>query len=177
MFIDLLRKRRSCRQFQDKKVEQEKIDILIEAMLRAPSSRSLNPWEFIVVQNKETLQQLSLAKPHGAAFLKNAALGIVVCADPDKCDVWVEDCSIASILLHLEATDLDLGSCWIQIRKREHDEQKSAEAHVADTLGLVDGMVVEAIVAIGYPAQESTGHPDSSLLQDRVSFEQFGEKE
>ena len=177
MFIDLLRKRRSCRQFQDRNVEQEKIDLLIEAMLRAPSSRSLNPWEFVVVQNKETLQQLSQAKPHGAAFLKNATLGIVVCADPEKCDVWVEDCSITSILLHLQATDLDLGSCWIQIRKREHDGQKSAEAHVAETLGLPGGMVVEAIIAIGYPANESTGHPDSSLLRDRVSFERFGEKE
>jgi nitroreductase len=177
MFIDILRKRRSCRQFQDRKVEQEKIDLLIEAMLRAPSSRSLNPWEFVVVQNKETLLQLSQAKPHGAAFLKNAALGIAVCADPVKCDVWVEDCSIASMLLHLQATDLDLGSCWIQIRKREHDNQKSAEAHVADVLGLTDGMVVQAIIAIGYPDKESMGHPDSSLLRDRVSFERFGKKE
>jgi nitroreductase len=177
MFIDILRKRRSCRQFQDRKVEQEKIDLLIEAMLRAPSSRSLNPWEFVVVQNKETLQQLSQAKPHGATFLKNAALGIVVCADPEKCDVWVEDCSIASMLLHLQATDLDLGSCWIQIRKREHDDQKSAEAHVADVLGLADGLVVQAIIAIGYPAKEGIGHPDSSLLRDRVSFERFGKKE
>ena len=177
MFIDILRKRRSCRQFQDKKVEQDKINLLIEAMLRAPSSRSLNPWEFVVVQDKESLQQLSQAKPHGAAFLKNAALGIVVCADPEKCDVWVEDCSIASMLLHLQATDLDLGSCWIQIRKREHDGQKSAEAHVADILELPGGLVVEAIIAIGYPAKESTGHPDSSLLRDRVSYEHFGKKE
>jgi len=177
MFIELLRKRRSCRQFLDKAVEQEKIDLLIEAMLRAPSSRSLNPWEFVVVENRETLQQLSQAKPHGAAFLKNAPLGIVVCADPEKCDVWIEDCSIAAMLLHLEATDLDLGSCWIQIRKREHDAEKSAESHVADILGLKEGMVVQAIIAIGYPKKESSGHPESSLLRDRVSFERFTEKE
>lgn len=177
MFIDILRKRRSCRQFEDRKVEQEKIDLLIEAMLRAPSSRSLNPWEFVVVQNKETLQQLSQAKPHGAAFLKKAPLGIVVCADPEKCDVWVEDCSIASMLLHLQATDLGLGSCWIQIRKREYDDHKSAEAHVADVLGLAGGLVVQAIIAIGYPVKESMGHPDSSLLRDRVSFENYGKKE
>ena len=177
MFIDLLRKRRSCRQFEERSVEQEKIDLLIEAMLRAPSSRSLNPWEFVVVENKATLQQLSQAKPHGAAFLKNAPLAIVVCADPAKCDVWVEDCSIASILLHLEATDLALGSCWIQIRKREHDGQKSAESYVADLLGLREGMMVEAIMAIGYPAKESKGHPESLLLKDRVHFERFSEKE
>jgi nitroreductase len=171
MFLDLLRKRRSCRQFEDRAVEQEKIELLVEAMLRSPSSRSLNPWEFVVVENKDTLEQLSRAKPHGAAFLKNAPLGIVVCADPAKCDVWVEDCSIASMLIHLEATDLDLGSCWIQIRKRKYDDQKSAGDHVADILELEEGLVVEAIIAIGYPLKESTGHPDSSLLRDRVRFE------
>ncbi len=176
MFIDLLRKRRSVRVFQDKAVEQEKVDLLIEAMLRAPSSRSLYPWEFVVVQNKETIEALSRAKPHGSAFMKNASLAMVVCADPEKCDVWIEDCSIAAILLHLAATDLDLGSCWVQIRLREHDEQKSAEAYVAGILGLKQGMVVEAIVAIGYPLKESTAHPESSLLRDQVSFERYGEK-
>ena len=58
--------------------------------------------------------------------LKNAPLAIVVCGDPAKCDVWIEDCSIASILLHLAATDLGLGSCWIQLRLREFDEQQTA---------------------------------------------------
>ena len=176
MFIDLLRKRRSVRAFQDRVVEQEKIDLLIEAMLRAPSSRSLYPWEFVVVQDRETINTLSRAKPHGSAFMKNANLAIVVCADPEKCDVWIEDCSIASLLLHLQATDLDLGSCWVQIRLREHDEQKSSEKYVADTLGLKEGMVVEAIVAIGYPANKSTGHPDSTLLKDRVCYEYYGKK-
>ncbi len=176
MFIDLLRKRRSIRAFQDRQVEQEKIDLLLEAMLRAPSSRSQYPWEFVVVQNRETINALSRAKPHGSAFMKNANLAIVVCADPEKCDVWIEDCSIASLLLHLQATDLDLGSCWVQIRLREHDEQMSAEKYVAETLGLKNGMVVEAIIAIGYPANESTGHPDATLLKDRISFERYGKK-
>ncbi len=170
MFIDLLRKRRSIRQFQEKGVEQEKQELLIEAMLRAPSSRSLNPWSFVVVTEKETIQALSTAKPHGAAFVKNAPLVIVICADPEKCDVWIEDCSIASILLHLTATDLGLGSCWVQVRLREHDAQQSAEAYVADILSLKEGLVVEAMIAIGYPAEEKKGHPASSLLVDRVSW-------
>ncbi|MCF8057114.1 MAG: nitroreductase family protein [Desulfocapsa sp.] len=176
MFIDLLRKRRSIRSFQDKAVEQEKIDLLIEAMLRAPSSRGLNPWEFVVIRKRETIQALAKTKPHGSAFMKGATLAIAVCADPEKCDVWIEDCSIAAILLHLQATDLGLGSCWVQIRRREHDAQQSAEAYVAETLGLKEGMVVEAIIAIGYPLKESFGHPESSLLPDKVSFERYGEK-
>lgn len=176
MFIDLLRKRRSIRQFQEKAVEQEKINTLIEAALRAPSSRSLNPWEFIVVQNKETLEDLSQVKPNGAAFLKNAPLAIVVCADPAKCDVWIEDCSIASILLHLAATDLGLGSCWIQLRLREYDDQKSASAKAAEILGINNGLEVQTIIAIGYPTKEVKGHDASTLLNERLHFECFGKK-
>ena len=175
MFIDLLRARRSIRRFQDQPIEKEKIDLLIEAMLRAPSSRGLNPWEFVVVTEKETLARLSRAKPHGATFVKNAPLAIVVCADPEKSDVWVEDASIASILLHLAATDLGLGSCWVQIRLREHDARQMAQDYVVKLLGLPEGMVVESIIAIGYPAEQQSGHPRSSLPDEKVSFERYGQ--
>lgn len=176
MFIDLLRKRRSIRQFQEKAVEQEKIDVLIEAALRAPSSRGLSPWEFIVVQQKENLAALSQVKTHGAAFLKNAPLAIVVCADPLKCDVWIEDCSIASMLLHLAATDLGLGSCWIQLRLREYDNRQSASEKAAAILGVADGVEVQTIIAIGYPKVEAKGHQTSTLLNERVHVEHFGVK-
>ena len=108
MFLSLVQKRRSIRQYLEKPVEKEKIELLIEAALRSPSSRGFNPWEFIVLTDRDLLAKLSKAKPHGASFLKNAPLGIVVCADPEKCDVWVEDASIASIFLHLAAESLEL---------------------------------------------------------------------
>ncbi len=177
MLIDLLRKRRSIRRFDGRPVEEEKLGILIEAMLRSPSSRDLNPWEFVVVRDREMLSRLAQAKPHGASFVKNAPLAIVVAADPARCDVWVEDCSIVAILLHLAATDLGLGSCWVQIRLREHEAGRMAQDYVADLLGLKAGMVVEAVIAIGYPAEELPGHPRSSLLDEKVSFERYGRKE
>lgn len=176
MIIDLLKTRRSIRQYTDQPIEQEKIDILLEAMLRAPSSRSLNPWEFVVVQDKETIRRLSLAKAHGSSFMKNAALAIAVCADPEKSDVWVEDTSIASILLHLTAHDLGLGSCWIQIRRRDHDENKGSGQYVGEVLGLDKELEVEAIIAIGYPAEEKPGRDRSTLLFDRISYEKYGRK-
>ncbi len=101
MFISLIQKRRSIRKFLEEPVEDEKIEMLIEAALRAPSSRGLNPWEFVVVTERDLLQKLSKAKVHGSEFLKNAPLGIVVFADTDKCDVWVEDCSITSTFIFL----------------------------------------------------------------------------
>lgn len=170
MLIDLLRKRRSIRHFENRQVEQEKIDQIVETMLRSPSSRGLNPWEFIVVTEKNTIAELAQAKPHGASFLKDAPLAVVVCADPEKCDVWVEDCSIATLLVHLAATDLDLGSCWIQIRKRDHDESKSSEQYVKECLNIPEKMVVESIVAIGYPKMTKEGHDRSSLLDSRVHY-------
>ena len=168
MFIELLRKRRSIRQFQDKPVEQEKIDTLVEAMLRSPSSRSFNPWEFVVVADPQTIGELSQSKPHGASFMKNAPLVIVVCADSTKSDVWIEDCSIAALIVHLEASDLGLGSCWVQIRRREHSEGISSEKYVKNLLGLRDEMAVEAIVVIGYGKEKKDGHPPSSLLYEKV---------
>lgn len=176
MFLELLRKRRSIRQFESSPVKQGDVEILVEAMLRSPSSRSLNPWHFVVVTDKELIEGLSSSKPHGATFLKNAPLAIVVCADPSVSDVWVEDCSIASLNIHLAAADIGLGSCWVQIRERKYDDSLSSEEYVKKALSLKDDMRVEAIVAIGYPKEEKEGQPDSSLLYERVSYEKFGQK-
>ena len=174
MLLDLLRKRRSIRQFTDQKVEEEKLEILIESVLRSPSSRGLNPWEFVVVSDKDTIGELARSKVHGSSFLAGAPLAIVVCADPAKSDVWIEDTAIASLLLHLSATDLGLGSCWIQIRNRQYDGQTDSETFVKNTLGLEPDMSVEAIVAIGYSAEDKPGRDGESLLYDRIFYERYG---
>ena len=136
MFDDLIRKRRSIRRFRDQPVEPEKVDRLMEAGLRAPSSRSLNPWEFVVVDDRPLLEKLAGCKPHGAGFLAQAPLGIVVCADPARCDVWVEDCAIAVTFIQLMAVALDLGSCWIQIRLRTRDDGTTAADYIREVLGI-----------------------------------------
>jgi nitroreductase len=97
--IELLRRRRSIRKFSAAIIAPETVETLIEAALRAPSSRGINPWEFILIDNPEMLSKLSKAKQHGSEFLKNAPLAIVVCADSGKSGVWTEDCSIAAIII------------------------------------------------------------------------------
>ena len=173
MFMSLIEKRRSFRKFKKRPVESEKIDVLLEAALRAPSSRGFNPWHFVVVTNPTLLEKLSQAKQHGSSFLKNAPLGIVVCGDPDKSDVWVEDCSIASIFIHLAAASLELGSCWIQIRERMHDKTKTAEAHVQDILDIPARLRVESIVAIGYPDEEKRTHKKEALQDEKVHHDSY----
>jgi nitroreductase len=174
MVISLIQKRRSIRRFLEKPVEAEKIDLLLEAALRAPSSRGLNPWEFIVVTDHDLLEKLSRAKQHGSAFLKNAPLGIVVCADPEKSDVWVEDASIASIFIHLAAESLGLGSCWIQIRERTHDGQQGAQEYIAETLNIPAKMRVESIIAVGYPDETHPPHGKKELLYEKVHRDIYG---
>ncbi len=173
MFIELLKKRRSIRQFKDKAVEKEKIDLLIEAALRSPSSRSLNPWEFIVITDKSTLYELSCSKPHGASFLKNAALGIAIIADPGKSDTWIEDSSITSIFIQLAAESIGLKSCWIQIRKRFYKDEITAEKRASEILNIPENYRVESIIAIGYPDETKEGHKKESLLYDKVHYEKY----
>ena len=174
MFLSLAQSRRSIRKYRNKPVESEKIESLVEAFLRAPTSMGKNSWEFVVVTDSALLQKLSSAKPHGATFLKNAALGIVVCANPQISDVWIEDASIASIFVHLAAASLELGSCWIQIRERQHDDVKTAEAYIAEILNLPAHIKVESIIAIGYPDEHKPVHPRESLPYEKVSLNNYG---
>jgi len=171
--LDVLRKRRSIRQFQQRPVNAETIELLIEALLRAPSSRGRNPWEFVVVTDPDKLQALGRAKPHGAEFLAGAPLAIVIAADQQRCDVWVEDCAIAAIILQLTAVTLGLGSCWAQIRLRPHGDGRAAEAYVREVVGLPEQFSVDCVVGIGYPAETRHGHPLATLPFDRIHREQY----
>jgi nitroreductase len=174
MFIELARQRRSVRKYLPKPVEPETVALLVEAALRAPCSQGTSPWHFVVMTDRDLLADLSGAKPHGASFLRDAPLAIAVCADPAKGDVWVEDAAIAATFVHLAATSLGLGSCWVQIRGRRHDEAQTSSAYVAKRLDLPSGLEVEAIIAVGYPAEQRTPHPREALPLDRVSYDRFG---
>ncbi len=175
MFMSLIQKRRSIRKFLSKPVEDEKINLLIESALRSPSSRGYNPWEFVVVTERNLLEKLSNAKTHGSQFLKNAPLGIVICADPDKCDVWVEDCSIASTFIFLAAESIGLKSCWIQIRERMHNESLTSEEYVMDVLGITPKLKIESIIAVGYPDETKPFHKKEDLQYEKVYHDQYGQ--
>lgn len=171
--LELLRKRRSVRRFTERKVEEDKVELLIEALLRSPSSKGRNPWEFIVVTDPLQLAKLAAAKPKGGTFVGKAPLAIVICADPEKCDVWIEDCSIAAIILQMTALDLGLGSCWSQIRRRHHVDGNTASDYLRKVLDLPDRYQVSAIIGIGYPAEDKDGHGKDQLPFDKIHRERF----
>lgn len=174
MFITLAQKRRSIRKFKNKDIEDEKVELLIETALRAPSSMGRSPWEFILVRDSDLLNGLSKAKVHGSAFLKGAPLGIVVCADPGKSDVWIEDASIASTFIFIEAESLGLGACWIQIRGRDHADGITSEAYIADLLNLPENLKVLSIIALGYPDESKPPHKKDTLKYERIHLNTYG---
>lgn len=175
-FLELLKNRRSCRRFTDEPVSQESVANIMRAALMSPSGHRINPWEFVLVEDKETLRQLSVSKAAGAQLLEGAAMAVVVIADTEKSDVWVEDCSIATILMQLAAEEEGLGSCWVQIRLRKDADGVSAEENVRSLLGLPMNYAVLSIVAIGHKERESKPFDEEKMQWEKLHIERFGGK-
>ncbi|MCW3488801.1 nitroreductase family protein [Dethiobacter alkaliphilus] len=172
--LDLLKERRSIRKFADRNVEKDKLDAIMKGALLSPSSKSRRPWEFIVVTDQEMMQKLSQCREHSSQFLAGAPLGIVVIADPEACDVWIEDASIASIIIQLTAHSLGLGSCWVQVRERFYSEGVRAEDYIKKSLGVPDNYHVECIIGIGYPAEVKKPYDEEDLNYHKVHFDNYG---
>ncbi len=171
--IEILRNRRSIRKYTTQPVEPDKLNILKEALLRSPSSKNINPWEFIFVDDKDCLNRLQNCKPHATLPLQTAPLAVVVCADETKNDVWIEDCSIASVLLQLTAQSLGLGSCWIQIRNRMHSEDYTAEKYIQELLSVPEHFRVLSIITLGYPAKPREGKAPEELQFEKIKSNRF----
>lgn len=172
--LELLKRRRSIRKYQKKQLAPQEIEQLIKAALMSPSSRNLKPWEFIIVSDPDMLQKLSQSKTHGSQFLQDAAAGIVILADRNKSDVWIEDAAIAALILHLTAESLQLGSCWIQIRQRCHNDVQTSEQYVRELLDIPDSYHVESIIALGYPAEKKPPIAETDLDFSKIHDEKFG---
>lgn len=172
MIIDLMKKRRSIRSYRDKPLSESDTRTLLSAALLSPSSRSIRPWQFVLVDDKDTLLYLSRAK-HGAKMIAEAALAIVIVGDTSASDVWVEDCSIAASNILLAATDCGLGACWVQIRNRHHSEEVSANDYVARRLSIPDSFAVEAIIAVGHPGEDPPPLTEKDMDWDKVHTGSF----
>jgi nitroreductase len=168
-FLQLIRQRRSVRKFRPQTIEQEKVDLLKEAALRSPSGRNLRPWHFAFVTNREQIDKLAVAKVHGSQLIKTSTLAVVVYCQLNRSDTWVEDCSIASIYLQLAVEELGLGSCWVQIRQRIHNDTVTANDYVKQVLELPNECNVESIIAIGYSDQEKVPVPFTDLNYDKIT--------
>ena len=148
MFIDLVRKRKTKRKYSDRRLDKEEMELIMEAGDKAPTSRNLRPVRLVPVTIRDKIKELETCKDSGAEALRTATYAVVVAADPTVSDTWVEDASIAAIFMQLEAEDLDIGSCWIQVHLRSAGDV-SAEDNVKRILGLDPKLRVVAIVSFG----------------------------
>lgn len=173
-YFQVIEKRRSIRKYKEQPIEPENVEKIIEAALRAPTSRNLQPCEFLVVTDPKLLTELGEVKAVGSSFLAGAPLAFVVCVDEGKSDVWIEDASIASTFTVLAAEALGLGTCWIQIRERTGKAGKAAGEVLRDILKVPSHLRVVAMIAMGYPAEEKAGHGKAELRFDAVFRDLYG---
>jgi nitroreductase len=143
--------RKSVRKFENKEVENEKLEQLLKAAMAAPSAANQQPWEFYVVKNKETLEALSQSSPY-AGCVKGAAAAIVPCYRkeimmPEYAEI---DLSAATQNILLEVEDLGLGAVWIGTAPVEERMEK-----VRTILNIPENLQAFAVIPVGYPEGES----------------------
>lgn len=142
--------RRSIRKYTSSPVSNSDIENLLRAAMAAPSAGNQQPWEFILIKDKNMLTDITKVHPY-SQMLKEAALAIVICADLDKekhDGCWVQDCSAATENILIEAQHLGLGSVWIGVYPKE-DLVKGLK----ELLNLPVRIVPLSIVSLGYPAE------------------------
>ena len=118
---DAIRKRRSIRKYKPGiKIPDEHIQKILEAGMMAPSARNTRPWEFVVLKSDEAKEKAVDIHPY-AKHLKDASLGIIVCAKPSDIaeGYYPQDCGASIENILLEALELGYGTCWCGIYPRE----------------------------------------------------------
>lgn len=167
--IDVMLKRRSTRKFNGQPVTMGELDRILHAGLLAPTSRNRKPCNFIVVEKKETLNELSESKDHGAKLIEGADKAIVVVGDAMIADTWIEDSSIALTYMHLMASELGLGSCWVQIHLRSKDGCDS-EGIVRDILKIDSHYRIVGILALGHSDDIPKAHTLDDMDKSKIHF-------
>lgn len=174
-FLELAQNRRSIRKYTEQAVEPEKIEKLVQAALMSPAGKRLNPWEFVVVTDHEMLTQMAGCRTYGSSMLTGSPLGIVVCADSSISDTWKFDCAIAAENILLEAEDLGLGACWVQVYDRfvKDESGETAEELVRRLLGIPDKLSVVCIVSVGYKDEERKPRELDKLQYEKVHYGRY----
>ena len=160
--------RRSVRQYTDQKVDQETIKKILAAGFSAPSARNEQPWQFIVVENKDTLKDMSTLTPY-ASMLKNAAFGMVVCSDTShhlNIPYDLQDCAAATQNMLVEANALGIGSCWIGGYPNE-DRLENMRKY----FHLPDHIQPLWMISFGYPADQKK--PENKWDDCKIHWEKY----
>lgn len=171
--LELMKQRRSIRKYTEERICTEDLEKILQAGMLSASGRSRQPWEFIVVREKATLEQMVACRTSGAQMLEGADTAIVVIADPEKTDVWVEDCSIVMANMHLMAHSLGIGSCWIQGRLREAKDGRLTEEYLRSILNYPENYKLQAILSLGMPNEQKAPTELENLPVEKIHWENY----
>ena len=171
--LELMRNRRSVRQFTEEPVPQEKVEKVLQAALTSASGRGIRPWEFIVVQDKEEILKLSECRPGVNKTIAGANVAIVVAADEEQSGIWIEDCSIAMANMYLMAEEQGVGGVWIHCRERETADGGSTEEYVKTLLGIPANFRVLSMFCFGMPAAHPAPYELDQLHTEKVHYGKF----
>ena len=163
--------RASVRVFKDAPVEKEKIEMLLKAAMQAPSAGNQRPWEFIVVEDKKTLEQLSETDPY-AKFVAKVPAAIVALGNTDEMrfpEHWEQDLGAACENILLEAVSQDLGAVWLG-----GAPLKERMDHITKVFDLPDNIRPYAIIPFGYAKRPY--EVEERYDAGRVHFEKYTQK-
>lgn len=172
-FQELQIRRRSIRKYKDEQLTPEETKKILEAALLSPTSKNKHSWCFIAVENKDTIAKLAECKPHSASFITDAPLVVVVAGNPLISDACVEDASIAAFNMQMQAEELNIGSCWIQVRNRSFSESITSGEYINELLDIP--MPLEVVCMIAFGNKESVRRPAdiNNLHWDRVHIGKY----
>lgn len=167
--MEAILKRRSIRKFTNQSISDEIIKQLLEAGMAAPSAGNEQPWQFVVITEREILDKIPSIHPY-SQMIKQAPLAILVCADKtlNKYDVdyWIQDCSAATQNILLAATDKGLGTVWLGVYPR-HDRVEA----LRKLFSMPDHIIPFALIPVGYAAEEKPSI--SRYKEDRVHYNKW----
>lgn len=164
--IETIFARRSIRKYTAKPVSKNDIKTMLEVAMAAPSASNRKPWHFIVVTDRQKLDNLARAHPYGK-MLFDAPLCIVVCGDKNiSARYWVQDCAASAENLLLAVTALGLGAVWLGVHPREERVRP-----IRKVLNIPENIVPLNLIAIGHPAEEK--EPRTQYDEMRVHHEHW----
>lgn len=167
--MDAIFKRRSIRKFTNQPIPNEVVKQLLEAAMAAPSAGNEQPWQFVVITEREILDKIPSIHPY-SQMIKEAPLAILVCADMtlNKYDVdyWIQDCSAATQNILLAATDKGLGTVWLGVYPRADRVEG-----LKKLFSLPEHVIPFALIPVGYPAEEKP--PINRYKEDRVHYNKW----
>ncbi len=171
-FFECIKKRRSIRQYSDKPLSMEDIERIVDAGRLAATARNEQPWEFVVITDKDRLLKLGeIVSPNGALVKGAVAAIVVLCRDTKY---YLEDGSAATENMLLAATALGIGSCWIAGDKKDYCQNVLEFCSVPLELP----MKLVSIVALGYPGDPSAFEAEKTKrrLDELLHIDRFGQK-